>query len=64
MVWAGAVGHYLYVNLYTIELFALLALAAIPTGRWFGIDSLLHTLFGRGPTTPTRRVGKPVYANR
>ncbi|MFO0809372.1 MAG: hypothetical protein U0746_12165 [Gemmataceae bacterium] len=37
----GAVGHYLYINLYTIEMVALLALASIPTGRWFGVDALL-----------------------
>jgi uncharacterized membrane protein YphA (DoxX/SURF4 family) len=43
----GAVGHYLYVNLYTIEMVALLALAAIPTGRWFGVDALLYYFRGR-----------------
>ncbi|MBX7104543.1 MAG: DoxX family membrane protein [Gemmataceae bacterium] len=37
----GAIGHYLYVNLYTIEMVALFALACIPTGRWFGLDALL-----------------------
>lgn len=37
----GAPGHYLYVNLYVIEAVALLALAAMPTGRWFGLDALL-----------------------
>lgn len=46
----GAVGHYLYVNLYTIEMVALLALACMPTGRWFGIDAL----FG-SPNTVRRK---------
>src|SRR5205807_5347281 len=36
----GAIGFYLYINLYVIELVALLCLATIPTGRWFGIDAL------------------------
>jgi uncharacterized membrane protein YphA (DoxX/SURF4 family) len=38
----GAIGFYLYVNLYVIEMLALLALACMPTGRWFGVDALLH----------------------
>ena len=37
----GSTGHYLYINLYTIEMSALLALAFLPTGRWFGVDALL-----------------------
>jgi uncharacterized membrane protein YphA (DoxX/SURF4 family) len=36
----GTVGHYLYVDMHVIEMVALLALAAIPTGRWFGLDAL------------------------
>jgi uncharacterized membrane protein YphA (DoxX/SURF4 family) len=40
----GAIGFYLYVNLYVIEMIALLALACMPTGRWFGLDALLHYL--------------------
>lgn len=39
-----AAGHYLYINLYTIEMIALLALAALPTGRWFGMDALLGAI--------------------
>jgi len=47
----GAVGHYLYVNLYAIEMIALFLLATLPTGQWFGLDSLLHYFVG-----PRRRV--------
>lgn len=36
----GAIGHYQYINLYVIEMVALLALACMPTGRWFGLDTL------------------------
>ena len=35
-------GHYLYVNKNIIEMFALLALAFLPTGRWAGLDALLR----------------------
>jgi len=47
----GAIGHYLFVNLYVIEMIALLMLATVPTGRWFGLDALLHQLnpFRRRP---------------
>jgi uncharacterized membrane protein YphA (DoxX/SURF4 family) len=41
----GSTGHYLYINLYTIEMIALLALTFLPTGRWFGLDAL----FSRAP---------------
>ncbi|HEX4589505.1 MAG TPA: hypothetical protein VH120_06230, partial [Gemmataceae bacterium] len=37
----GAIGFYLFVNLYVIEMIALLALASMPTGRWFGVDALI-----------------------
>lgn len=43
----GATGHYLYIDLYIIELIALLALAAIPTSRWFGLDALLSAMWLR-----------------
>ena len=33
-------GHYLLVDMHVIEMVALLALAAIPTGKWFGLDAL------------------------
>lgn len=37
-----AEGHYLYINKNIIEMFALLALASLRTGRWVGIDGLLQ----------------------
>ena len=37
--------HSLFVNKNLIEVFALLALAATPSGRWFGVDSLLGKFF-------------------
>jgi uncharacterized membrane protein YphA (DoxX/SURF4 family) len=41
-------GYYLYVNKNLIEMLALLALATTASGRWFGLDALIHgTLFGR-----------------
>jgi uncharacterized membrane protein YphA (DoxX/SURF4 family) len=47
----GAIGFYLYVNLYVIEMIALLLLATVPTGRWFGLDALVYYLnpFRRRP---------------
>jgi uncharacterized membrane protein YphA (DoxX/SURF4 family) len=53
----GAIGFYLYINLYVIEFVALLALASMPTGRWFGIDALFYSIT-HGP----RRV-RPVVAD-
>jgi uncharacterized membrane protein YphA (DoxX/SURF4 family) len=37
-------GYYLYINKNLIELIALLALATTASGRWFGVDALLHGL--------------------
>jgi uncharacterized membrane protein YphA (DoxX/SURF4 family) len=37
-------GHYLFINKTLIEVFALAALACIPTGRWAGLDALLHAV--------------------
>lgn len=45
----GAIGHYLYVNLYVIEMVALLLLASVPTGQWFGLDAVVHYFFGPRP---------------
>jgi uncharacterized membrane protein YphA (DoxX/SURF4 family) len=38
----GDPGHYMYVNKELIECLAALALATIPTGRWLGVDALIH----------------------
>ncbi|WP_145359029.1 hypothetical protein [Alienimonas californiensis] len=50
--WPGVVeapgpDHALVVNKNLIEVMALFALAALPTGRWFGVDGLLHGLWNR-----------------
>lgn len=37
-------GHYLYINKNIIEMFALLSLAFLPTGRWAGLDGILQFL--------------------
>jgi uncharacterized membrane protein YphA (DoxX/SURF4 family) len=37
-------GHYLFINKNLIEMLALLALMTLPTGRWFGLDSLIYVL--------------------
>jgi uncharacterized membrane protein YphA (DoxX/SURF4 family) len=42
-----AEGHYLFINKNLIELLALLALATTWSGRWAGLDGLLHSLFRR-----------------
>jgi uncharacterized membrane protein YphA (DoxX/SURF4 family) len=46
----GEMGHYMYVDMHVIEMVALLVLAAIPTGKWFGLDAL----FGRSRLAATR----------
>ncbi len=38
--------HSLFVNKNVIEALALLAIAFIPTGRWFGLDGLYSRMFG------------------
>ncbi len=53
--WPGVIeapgpDHALVVNKNLIEVTALFALAALPTGRWFGVDGLLV-----GPVAPVRR---------
>lgn len=44
-------GYYAFVNKNAIEMLALLALATTASGRWFGLDALLHAIFrGRRKT--------------
>ncbi len=47
--WLPAVGpsegNYLFVNKNVIEMFALCALGCLPTGRWFGADGLLRSMW-------------------
>jgi len=52
--------HSLIVNKNLIEAIALLAIAALPTGSWFGIDALLWRLIGsRCCPSSTHCPGKP-----
>ncbi len=39
--------HSFIVNKNLIEVFALLAIAALPTGMWFGLDGVLSTFFSK-----------------
>lgn len=47
-------GNYLVVNKNLVEMLALCVLVTVPTGRWFGLDALLHqtrkAIFGEKPT--------------
>lgn len=45
----NAEGHYIFVSKNVIELIALLMLACIPTGQWFGLDALIQAVnpFGK-----------------
>jgi uncharacterized membrane protein YphA (DoxX/SURF4 family) len=38
-------GYYLFVNKNLIEMLALLVLATTASGRWFGLDALIHAIF-------------------
>ena len=40
-------GNYLVINKNVIEMVALLALMCTRSGRWFGLDALVHWAFGR-----------------
>jgi uncharacterized membrane protein YphA (DoxX/SURF4 family) len=48
-----AEGHYFFVNKNIIEMLALLTLATTQSGRWAGLDGLIHAL------SPWRRAEKP-----
>lgn len=56
-------GSYYYVNKNLIEMLALLVLATVPSGRWLGLDALLHAfkiaLFGE-TRQPAPAVGRYV----
>lgn len=48
-------GTYLFVNKNVIEMLALCALACAPTGRWFGLDAILHCIWRAiWPSKPQR----------
>ena len=52
-------GNYLFVNKNVIELLALLVLAGVPTGRWFGIDAILYWIWtairGKKAAAPAKK---------
>jgi len=62
-----AEGHYLYINKNIIEMLALLALATTTSGRWVGLDGLIHyfKMRRRQPETPVPAPApKPFDAGR
>jgi uncharacterized membrane protein YphA (DoxX/SURF4 family) len=52
-----AEGHFAYVDKNLIELLALLALAALPTGHWFGVDAVLFGWWRRSRERARTRAG-------
>jgi uncharacterized membrane protein YphA (DoxX/SURF4 family) len=40
----NAEGSYVFINKNVIEMIALFMLACIPSGRWFGLDALIHAV--------------------
>jgi uncharacterized membrane protein YphA (DoxX/SURF4 family) len=42
-----SIEHNIIVNKVFVEMVALLAIAALPSGKWFGADSIISGLFGR-----------------
>jgi hypothetical protein len=42
-----SVEHNLFVNKIFVELMALLAIAAMPSGKWFGLDAAVSALLNR-----------------
>jgi uncharacterized membrane protein YphA (DoxX/SURF4 family) len=59
-----AEGHYLFINKNIIEMVALLALATTPSGRWLGLDGLIHYFnpFRKRETQPANRTTVPARA--
>ena len=50
--------HSFIVNKNLIEVFALLAIAALPTGMWFGLDRILNLFFSNW--NAVRKIGSPM----
>jgi len=42
-----SIEHNLFVNKVFVEMIALLAIAALPSGKWFGVDAIVSLLFSR-----------------
>jgi uncharacterized membrane protein YphA (DoxX/SURF4 family) len=51
----NAEGFYFYVNKNVVEMLALFALALTPSGRWFGLDAVLHELWAAARGVPRER---------
>lgn len=52
--------HSLFINKNLIEVIALLAIAALPTGSWFGLDSLIRKLFLHSDPVPNQPKNVPL----
>ena len=51
-------GSYVFVNKNVIEMLALMMLACIPSGRWFGVDALIRVV------NPWRKKERNEYGTR
>ena len=50
-----SIEHNLYVNKVFVEMLALLAIAALPSGKWFGLDAAVSVLFTRRPKDESKK---------
>ena len=50
-----SIEHNLYVNKIFVEMVALLAIAAMPSGKWFGLDAAVSVLFTRRPKNESEK---------
>ncbi len=50
-----SIEHNLFVNKIFVEMVALLAIAAMPSGKWFGLDAAVSVLFTRRPKNEPKR---------
>lgn len=53
-----SIEHNLIVNKVLVEMLAVLAFAALPSGKWFGIDAILSAIFHR--IRPAKRSPAPI----
>ena len=50
-----SIEHNLFVNKNFVEMVALLAIAAMPSGKWFGLDAAVSVLFTRRPKNESEK---------
>jgi len=50
-----SIEHNLFVNKIFVEMVALLAIAAMPSGKWFGLDAAVSVLFTRRPKNESEK---------